>query len=255
MASALKKEIKEIKMRYTCTPWIQKRKEEENTDSNRFLFHLTDKLKGGRCEKKFRSLNHSDPPDFTTAYYMSSVPCPSNANPPCTNNSVSQFQQGALSPTATDASPNFNRTPDRGLNGTEYDFHVNASLSGYNINYLEPSNPGAYEIHYKSSNVSKGTGQIPSGSPSHCESRLPCSGPNCAVLISPQDITTFDPSHSTLKTQLSNLVNGGDHDYLYNLVLNVSVSNVSDVYSELIIQHPHTVFWLWYVATTFLPTQ
>ncbi len=36
-------------MRYYFKPWIQKRKEEENTDSNRNLFHLTDKSKGGRC--------------------------------------------------------------------------------------------------------------------------------------------------------------------------------------------------------------
>lgn len=36
-------------MRNKCKPRIQKRKEEENTDSNRYLFHLINKLKGGRC--------------------------------------------------------------------------------------------------------------------------------------------------------------------------------------------------------------
>jgi hypothetical protein len=34
------------------------------------------------------------------------------------------------------------------------------------------------------------------------------------------------------------MVNGGDHDYLYNLVLNVSASNVSDVYNELMNSTP-----------------
>jgi len=40
-----KESIKEIKMRYNCKPWIQKRKEVENIDSHTNLFHFSDNPK------------------------------------------------------------------------------------------------------------------------------------------------------------------------------------------------------------------
>jgi len=53
LASA-KRDSKEIKMRYNCKPWIQKRKEQENNDSKSNLFRFSDNSKGGRCvQKKF----------------------------------------------------------------------------------------------------------------------------------------------------------------------------------------------------------
>jgi hypothetical protein len=173
---------------------------------------------------------------FNTAYYMSCVKAPNTTS--AENNSISKFQQGALSTSATDESPNFNRTPDRGLTGTQYDFYVDGSLSGYNINYLEPSNLGAYEIHYKSSNVSKGTGQIPPGSPAPCESRLPVYGPSSPVTISPIDIGNIYPAYIATLYSLKNMVNNDDHDYFFNMVLNVSASNMSDVYNELLNSTP-----------------
>jgi len=173
---------------------------------------------------------------YNTAYYMSAIPT-SNSQ---INNSVSKFQQGALSTSATDASPNFNQITDRSLvNGSDHDFYVEGTLSGFDINYIEPTNPATYELHYYSNNtISRGTDQLTSSNTPHCESRLPCRGMNCAVLMNPQPIGVYEPSFLTLKTQLKELVNAGDHDYLYNLVLNVSSSNLFDVYNELLRSTP-----------------
>jgi len=179
-----------------------------------------------------------------TSYYIKATNC---------NNSsllygVSKWQQGALnnsSGSAIPGSPNFNTTPDRNLGTADNDFydeHTTIS-STFDIQYVHPTTPGDYTVRY----VSKDNGNDlvyttpdnnSSPTTSHCESRVPCTGPRCAVLITPQTINSYNQSYSTYKTQLNGLVNAGDHDYLYDLVLEVNSSNVNDVYSALLNSNP-----------------
>ena len=168
---------------------------------------------------------------------MTSIGCPS---PPCTfDYSISRWQQGALSASSQDASPNFNSTPDRSLSGGAYDFFIdpNFTLSGFDIQYITPSNPGNYNINYYTTNAISVI-QDPSTTPStpHCESRLPCSGIGC--LAPHQTISAMYEHFSGIKSDLINLVNAGDHDYLYELVQNVTTENLDDVFDELIKSTP-----------------
>jgi len=214
------------------------------TTNQVYLNYLTDCQYGVQAEGKNRGQDvNENMPDqglkylcnqfssFNTAYFMTAVPCPTGT---CTNNSVSKFQQGALSQTATDQSPNFNIIQNRNLTSGEYDFFVHGTMTGFDINYMMPTTPGIYEIHkYTTAAVTPDYDPNSTSQTSSCKSRLPCVGINCTVLVDPNPITTYDPSFSTLKIQLDDLVNGGNSSYLMNLVLNVTASNVNDVYIEV----------------------
>ena len=177
---------------------------------------------------------------FNDAYYMTSVTCP---NPPCTtNNSVSKFQQGALAEFADDASSNFNKTPYRANSSSDYDFHVASGLStqnGFDIQYITPIQPGTtytiawYDKLTSNKAISVNDDGVNTPNTSHCESRSPCVGVHCAVLVGPHSISTYDPTFSTLKVQLNDLVNAGYSSALMSLVLNVTSSNVIEVYQEV----------------------
>ena len=145
-------------------------------------------------------------------------------------------------------SPCFNSTPDRGLGANDdndfFDEHTTVG-SSWDVNYYYPTNPVDYTVRYVSKDPISSKDKIKrekdinsSNTTPHCESRLPCVGIHCPVVMGPMTINVAFPQIVSLKSQLNQLVNAGDHDALYNLVLNVTSSNVSAVYNELLNSTP-----------------
>jgi len=171
-----------------------------------------------------------------------------NCNNSTYNYGISRWQQGALknSQGTIAGSPCFNSTPDRSLNvNADNDFldeHTTVG-SNWDVKYFYPTNPVDYTVRYvsKDNNNNKKisfeeyTAAIPTDK---CESRLPCVGIHCPVLMGPMTIIASFPQLLSIKFKLNQLVNAGDHDALYILVLNVSTSNVSDVYNDLLNSTP-----------------
>ena len=181
-----------------------------------------------------------------TSYYFKVTNC-NNSN---SDYGVSFWQQGALknSQGTIAGSPCFNSTPDRLLSTSAdndfYDEHTTVG-SNWDVKYYYPTNPVDYTVRYVSKDSISGIDKIKrekdinsSNTTPHCESRLPCVGIHCPVVMGPMTINVAFPQIVSVKSQLNQLVNAGDHDVLYNLVLNVSASNVSDVYNELLNSTP-----------------
>jgi parallel beta-helix repeat protein len=173
---------------------------------------------------------------FNSAYYIYSAVCTTCT----TNNSLSQFQQGALSLTAANNSPNFNYMPDRSLaSSATNDFFVAGALTGYNIIYMVPKNPGNYDLRYFTNTaITRIVHSSTSPVTTHCQSRLPCSGRWCPTQMPPYTIENYSESYGQKLDSLGLLVNGGDHDELYTLVSNVRAQDVQDVYDELMSSTP-----------------
>ena len=167
---------------------------------------------------------------------------------------VSKWQQGAI--LGSSGSPNYNTTPDRMLTGTDYDFYnEHSTIVGFDIQYITPTNPGIYTINYYSNSIYPVIDPQSSATTPHCESRLPCVGPLCPVVMGPMPIINAFPQLGLIKSQLTALVNAGDHDYLYDLVLNVSQSDLNDVYDALINSNPsHDILVLACANDIFSPS-
>ncbi len=171
---------------------------------------------------------------FNTAYYMKTTNC-NNSDPVF---GVSKFQQGAINGEA--ASPNFNSLYQRTLtSGGEYDFK-NEHIGSKDIIYVIPSdvNPGSFGITYHTNTIYPDPDPNTTISTPHCESRLPCFGINCPVSIGPSTIYPVFPQFNNVKSQLEDLVNAGDHGYLYDLVEDVSTDDLDDVYDALMESTP-----------------
>lgn len=178
------------------------------------------------------------------SYYIKATNC-NNSSP---SYGVSKWQQGALNDANGNViigSPNFNSTPDRQLGIGDYDFYDEHTTIGstFDIQYVHPTTPGDYTVRYVSKvngidRIYRTADNNSSQNTSHCESRVPCAGPNCAVLLTPRSISAFNQNYSTYKAQLNNLVNSGDHDYLLELVSSVTYYTVNEVYSALLNSNP-----------------
>jgi len=172
---------------------------------------------------------------FNTAYYMMATNC-SNSYPLF---GVSKWQQGAID--GEDGSPNFNSLATRQLAAnTTYDFRNDHYTPGtWDIQYMLPSGPlGNYAINYYSTSIFPEEDPNTTAQDPHCESRLPCIGINCPVLAFPLTIDGYFQSHSTLRMQLSGLVNNGDHSYLLSLVEGVNQENLATVHDALMTSVP-----------------
>ena len=144
-------------------------------------------------------------------------------------------------------SPNFNSTPDRTLNANSdfdfYDEHTTISTT-WDIQYMYPSNPGDFNVKYISRDnlsyplVNSIEDPTTSSTTPHCESHIPCFGLNCPPVYGAVSISGVFNKFGTIKSQLESLVNAGDHDYLYNLVENVSTDNLDAVYTDLMNSTP-----------------
>jgi len=183
--------------------------------------------------------------NFTnSSYYIKATNC----NNSTIDYGVSRWQQGALNDingSAISGSPNYNTTPDRNLGISDNDFYDEHTTIGsaFDVQYVHPTNPGDFTVRYVSKNngndlVYRTADPLTNQSTPHCESRVPCTGPRCAVFSTPQTINSFDQNYSTYKNQLNSIVNAGDHDALFDLVSNLSYSNVNEVYSALINSNP-----------------
>jgi len=198
-----------------------------------------------------------------SSYYIKATNC----NNSTFNFGVSRWQQGALNDANGNViagSPNFNTTPDRQLQlGTNdndfYDEHI--TLGTFDVQYVHPSSPSDYTVRYVSKDsygnnlVSTSEDPLTSAATPHCESRLPCTGPNCPMVMGPFQITVAFPQYSGIKQQLSELVNDGDYANLNSLVENVNSSNVNEVYNELLNSNPsHDILTLACANDLFTPS-
>ena len=172
---------------------------------------------------------------FNTAYYMAAVDC----NNPDPYFGVSKWQQGAI--IGAHGSPCFNSLAPRQLpSDSTFDFRNDHYTPGtWDIQYMLPSGAlGNYEINYTSDNIEIEYDPNTTAQDPHCESRLPCIGINCPVLAFPLTIDGYFQSHSTLRMQLSGMVNNGDHSHLLSLVEGVNQENLSTVYEALMTSVP-----------------
>jgi hypothetical protein len=172
---------------------------------------------------------------FNTAYYMAAVDC----NDPDPSFGVSKWQQGAI--IGAYGSPCFNSLATRQLpSNSIFDFRNDHYTPGtWDIQYMLPSGPlGSYAINYYSTSIFPDEDPNTTIQDPHCESRLPCIGINCPVLAFPLTIDGYFQSHSTLRMQLSGLVNNGDHSHLLSLVEGVNPENLSTVYEALMTSVP-----------------
>jgi hypothetical protein len=147
---------------------------------------------------------------------------------------VSRFQQGALN--GQHMSPNYNLLHPRSLFGLydpENDFR-NIPVGNADVNYVVPydATPQFYGIQYKTANVHISLDQNTSKNDPHCETRTPCFGPDCPV-EGPSPITSVFPQFYPAKSQLEELVNGGDYEGLMELVSSVSQENVENIFDTL----------------------
>jgi len=147
---------------------------------------------------------------------------------------VSRFQQGALN--GQHMSPNFNQLHARSLFGPpapENDFR-NIPVGNTDVNYVVPfdATPQFYGIQYVTGNITIDNNNPFSKNDPHCETRTPCFGPDCPV-EGPSPITSVFPQFYPAKSQLEELVNGGDYEGLMELVSGVSQENVENIFDTL----------------------
>jgi hypothetical protein len=169
---------------------------------------------------------------FDAAYYIDV--CEGNPSPGSGIVGVSRFQQGAIAGQAL--SPNFNSLYPRTLSGTpppENDFR-NITTGNTEVIYMTPydATPQYFGIQYKTPNVSKTDDINTSKNDPHCESRIPCFGPHCPVQR-PVPITTVFPQFQSAKSQLEELVNGGDYEALLQLVNGIDPYNAESIFDTL----------------------
>lgn len=153
---------------------------------------------------------------------------------------VSRFQQGALN--GDPLSPNYNLLHPRSLFGPpdpENDFR-NIPTGNTDVTYITPydATPQFYGIQYVTGNVDINDDNAYSIYDPHCESRIPCFGPHCPVQVGPLPITSAFPQFSSVKSQLEELVNGGDYEALLELVNGINPYNVESIVETLMYSTP-----------------
>lgn len=177
--------------------------------------------------------------DFTSfddAYYMLSLKY-DLTNP---SHGVSIWQSGAI--VDEPSSPCYNSMVDRMLPaGSENDFYnQNYPPNDMDILYFCPggvNGPGIYDLKYKSPSVWKIETPLFTTETPHCESRLPCFGIHCTEYL-PQSIEEMFSIYNTFRQSLANTINAGDHQYMLDLVENVTENNRYVVYYELLTKTP-----------------
>lgn len=212
---------------------------------------ITDCMYGITACEKNRGLGDFDQPaqglkffcnefsSFDDAFYLYVLVGSTNLNNPVYG--VSVWQQGAISGISNFGSPNYNIIHSRTLaSASENDFyneHNNTTSGNWDIEYKIPyGNPPNYNINYKSSTINSSANSSYTLSNPHCESRLPTF--TYADIHECSNISDVYPQYTAKKSQLGSLVNSGDHDYLYNLVENVTTSDLSTVYNALMTSTP-----------------
>jgi hypothetical protein len=168
---------------------------------------------------------------FNSARYMAAL----TSDPTNPSHGVSALQAGAIVDEPT--SPAYNSMYDRNIPGTDNDFYNEHTSGIMDILYIVPYNSGVYDLKYHSPSVYKSISTLSTDSTPHCESRLPCYGPQCPI-SAPEEITSIYANYSSLRQSLANAFNGGEHAYMLDLVNNVNSSNRLFVYYELLTKTP-----------------